>query len=186
MFAEKDWEKAREAARRLGAKLAKDVLLVSVGEQKVRHYRDGRCVREYACSTSKKPPSCIEGSGGTPRGLHEVAEKYGAGEPEGMVFVGRRPKGYRWWEDLTNPGNAEPRITSRILWLRGLEPGLNAGEGIDTYKRYIYFHGTNFTDRIGTPASGGCVLLRDAEMIELFEEISEGASVWIEWPEGLI
>ena len=98
-----------------------------------------------------------------------------------MVFVGRRPKGYHWSEDPTNPDNREPRVTTRILWLRGLEPGLNAGEGVDTYRRYIYLHGTNFTEKIGRPASGGCILLHDEDVIELFAHLPLGTLVWIRW-----
>lgn len=70
-------------------------------------------------------------------------------------------------------------ITTRILRLRGLETGYNAGQGCDSYERYVYIHGTNHEDRIGEPFSGGCVELRNAEMLELFDAVREGDLVWI-------
>jgi lipoprotein-anchoring transpeptidase ErfK/SrfK len=70
-------------------------------------------------------------------------------------------------------------ITSRILRLRGLEPGHNAGLGCDSYDRYIYIHGTNHEERIGQPFSGGCVEMRNTEVIELFESVEGGDLVWI-------
>jgi lipoprotein-anchoring transpeptidase ErfK/SrfK len=71
-------------------------------------------------------------------------------------------------------------ITSRILWLRGLEPGVNAGGDIDTYSRYVYIHGTNHEDRLGTPQSAGCVLMANLDIIGLHEEVRIGDIVWID------
>jgi len=154
-------------------------LCVKIGEQKLYHFRGGKCVREYGVSTSRQPPSCIENSYGTPTGLHAVADKIGAGVPAGMVFKSRRPVGWTWRE----APDVEPRtnfITTRILRLRGLEPGRNAGPGRDSYDRYIYIHGTSQPEKLGTPNSHGCVLMSDAEVTELFEAVPEGSVVWIE------
>jgi lipoprotein-anchoring transpeptidase ErfK/SrfK len=97
-----------------------------------------------------------------------------------MVFRARVPTGRHWSEVPPGPdGQAPDLVTSRILWLRGLEPGVNLGGDVDTYARYVYIHGTNHGDRIGEPLSAGCVLLRDAEMIELFDEVRAGDLVWI-------
>jgi lipoprotein-anchoring transpeptidase ErfK/SrfK len=71
-------------------------------------------------------------------------------------------------------------VTSRILWLGGLEPGANSGGEVDTHDRYIYIHGTNHEHRIGTPQSAGCVLMRNLEIVELFEQVRVGDQVWIE------
>jgi len=79
-------------------------------------------------------------------------------------------------EDQTDSGNL---ITSRILWLRGLEAGVNLGGQVDTHARYIYIHGTQREDRIGEPLSAGCVLMRNADIVELFEEVRTGDLVWI-------
>jgi len=96
-----------------------------------------------------------------------------------MVFKSRVPTGRHFSEvaaQSPDPGNL---ITSRILWLRGLEPGVNAGGDVDTYRRYVYIHGTNREERIGRPMSAGCVLMRNADVIELFDEVRGGDLVWI-------
>ena len=80
---------------------------------------------------------------------------------------------------LTDPTVDDNLITSRILWLRGLEPGVNRGGEVDTYDRYIYIHGTNREDRIGEPQSAGCVLMRNLEIVELYEEVRTGDHVLI-------
>lgn len=139
---------------------------------------NGKVVEVFDVSTSKNPPSCLADSYGTPRGLHALADKIGADAPEGMVFKGRAATGQLYGE--ASPEDAERNlITSRILRLRGLEPGTNSGAGCDSYERYIYIHGTNHEDRIGQPFSGGCVEMRNAEVIALFDRIDEGDLVWI-------
>ncbi len=154
-------------------------LCVKIGEQKLHHFQRGSKVREYVVSTSRAAPSCVENSLGTPLGLHVVADKIGAGAPAGTVFKGRKPVGWTWREAPAAEA-AHNLITTRILRLRGLEPGQNAGPGRDTYDRYIYIHGTNQPEKLGTPNSHGCVLLSDAEVAELFEAVPEGSLVWVE------
>lgn len=136
-------------------------------------------MRTYTVSTSLRPPSCIENSYGTPMGLHEVAEKIGAGAATGTVFKGRLPAGYLW-RDAPESERLKNLVTTRILRLRGLEPGRNAGPGCDSYNRYIYIHGTNHPEKLGAPATAGCPVLSDADVIELFEQVPEGSLVWME------
>ncbi len=132
----------------------------------------------FSISTSKNPPSCLTDSRGTPTGLHAIADKIGAGAPEGTVFKGRVVTGQIY--DQVSPEDAERNlITSRILRLRGLEIGKNSGEGRDSYDRYIYIHGSNHEDRIGQPFSGGCVEMFNADVIELFEQVDVGDLIWI-------
>lgn len=138
----------------------------------------GKVAREFAISTSKNPPSCLADSYGTPKGLHALADKIGAGAPEGMVFKGRVTTG-QLFNEVSEKDAEQNLITSRILRLRGLEPGKNAGAGCDSYDRYIYIHGTNHEDRIGQPFSGGCVEMLNCEVIELFDQVDEGDFVWI-------
>jgi len=116
---------------------------------------------------------------GTPKGLHEIAERIGAGQPSGMVFKSRVPTGLHFSEIPTEESKSHNLITSRILWLRGLEPGVNAGGNVDTYKRYVYIHGTQREERIGEPLSAGCVLMRNADIIELYDDVRAGDLVWI-------
>lgn len=63
--------------------------------------------------------------------------------------------------------------------LRGLEEGINSGDGIDTYNRYVYIHGTNQEDKIGSPNSHGCILLNNADVAELFDVVNDGDLVLI-------
>ena len=129
-------------------------------------------------SSSKNPPSCVEGSLGTPWGLHEVCEKIGEGEALGMVFAGRVPVGLRYWE-CDEGKRRDNLITTRILRLRGLQSGVNSGGEVDTYNRYVYVHGTNHEDRLGSPSSSGCLQLGNQDILELFERIHQGAHLYV-------
>ncbi len=149
-----------------------------IGLQTMQLFRRNECVKSYVVSTSRRPPSNVKDSLGTPRGLHEIAERIGAGQPAGMVFKARVSTGkhYSEFPDASTDTNL---ITSRILWLRGLEPGVNRGGEVDTYERYIYIHGTNQEERVGGQLSAGCVLMRNLEIIELYEAVRAGDWVWI-------
>lgn len=162
----------------LGIKPANRILVVRIGAQTLQFYRDGALVRAHPVSTSKRSPSNVKGSLGTPPGLHAIAEKIGHGQPPGMVFNARVPTG-RHFHELSEAENQDNLITTRILWLRGLEPGLNQGGEVDSHDRYIYIHGTNREDRIGTPLSAGCILMHNRDVLELFEETRVGDMVWI-------
>jgi len=164
---------------RLGIKPADRVLLVSIGTQTMQFLQQGELVRTYVISTSRRPPSNVRDSLGTPRGLHEIAERIGAGQPPGMVFKARVPTGRHFGEvaDATAEANL---ITSRIFWLRGLEPGVNQGGDVDTHARYIYIHGTNQEHQLGTPQSSGCILMGNLDIIALYDEIRSGDLVLIE------
>lgn len=173
------FQRASQAGAQQARQTTKHCLCVQIGEQKLYHFSAGQLVKVYVVSTSLLPPSCLENSHGTPTGLHEVADKIGEGEPEGMVFIGRKAIG-KTWPELTAEENRKNLITTRILRLRGLEPGRNAGPGRDSYDRYIYIHGTNHPEKLGSLASAGCVQLSDAEVVDLFDRVPEGSLLWIE------
>ncbi|GAB5560977.1 MAG: L,D-transpeptidase [Synoicihabitans sp.] len=164
------WESAMQSGEALGIKPAERLMHVSLAEQTLRLFHGTALVKTYTVSTSAKPPSNLKDSLGTPRGLHVVAERIGAGQPPGMVFKGRVATGHHYRE-LSAQENERNLITTRILWLKGLEPGYNLGGNRDSYDRYIYIHGTNHEDAIGRPASGGCVQLANREMLELFDRV---------------
>jgi lipoprotein-anchoring transpeptidase ErfK/SrfK len=110
-----------------------------------------------------------------------VAEKVGDAAPKGMVFKARVPTGRIWTE---GPAPEDNLITTRILWLEGLEPGKNAGHDaagrlVDTKARFVYLHGTNQASRLGTPNSHGCVLLSDDDILDLFDRAPVGTPVYL-------
>ena len=142
-------------------------------------FEDCALRRSHVISTSLRPPSNIKNSLGTPRGLHTIGERIGAGAPPGTVFKGRVNLGQHF-NELGEEANQRNLITTRILWLRGLETGVNAGGEVDTHDRYIYIHGTNHEDRLGRPYSAGCVEMNNLEIIALFDEVRTGDHVWIE------
>jgi hypothetical protein len=163
----------------LGFKPGQRILVVRISTATLQFFRGGALVKSYIISTSKRPPSNVKNSLGTPRGLHEIAKRIGAGQPPGMVFKSRVPTGRHFSEMLEREPHNENLITSRILWLRGLEPGVNRGGDVDTYERYIYIHGTNHDTRIGEPLSAGCILMRNLDIVELYEDVRAGDLVWI-------
>ena len=143
---------------------------VSIRDQQLTVKENERPIRTYAVSTSRFGIGTEEGSFKTPIGRFRVGEKIGGETPEGTVFVGRVP---------LQPGDLPPptedMITSRILWLDGLDD-----HNANTRDRYVYIHGTRHEDKIGTVASHGCVRMRNADVIELFEMVDEGTPVVIE------
>jgi hypothetical protein len=173
-------EQVNKTCARLGIKPGERLLAVRISTATLQFFRQGELVKSYGISTSKRPPSNVKNSLGTPRGLHEIAERIGAGQPPGMVFKSRVPTGRHYRELLTSEdGLNDNLITSRILWLRGLEPGMNQGGDVDTYERYVYVHGTNHEARLGEPLSSGCVLMGNLDIIELYDEVRTGDLVWI-------
>ncbi len=129
---------------------------------------------KLSCSTSRFGIGQQAGSNCTPLGLHRIAEKIGAGEPAGTVFKARQVIGH-----TSQPEFADAKITTRILWLDGLEPGFNRGGEVDTHARYVYIHGTADQKSLGAPASHGCIHLADADLIPLFDRLPAGTLVWI-------
>jgi hypothetical protein len=172
------WEQVIQTCETLRIKPTERILFVRISTQTLQFFRAGELVRSYVISTSHRPPSNIKGSLGTPRGLHEIAERIGGEQPLGMVFKSRRPTGRHFSEVPEHADNGN-LITTRILWLRGLEPGVNRGGELDTYDRYVYIHGTNRESEIGTPISAGCVLMRNLEIIELYDQVRSGDLVMI-------
>jgi lipoprotein-anchoring transpeptidase ErfK/SrfK len=154
-------------------------LRVHLASQTLELIEDGEVVRRFPVSTASKGAGERAGSEQTPRGRHVVREKIGAGAQAGAVFVGRRPTG-----EVCTPERfaAEPDrdwITTRILWLDGDEPGRNRGGDRDSGARFVYIHGTPDEERIGRPASHGCIRMRDADVALLFDRIEVGTPVEI-------
>jgi hypothetical protein len=128
-----------------------------------------------AISTSRFGIGNREGSNMTPPGLHRIEEKIGGGAVPWTIFRSRENAGEVWEKGMDD----ENQILTRILRLRGLEEGVNAGPGIDSYERYIYIHGTNREELIGTPMSHGCVCMKNDDVIRLFDMANVGTMVYI-------
>ena len=136
-------------------------------------------IRQYPVSTATNGPGEHDGSYCTPRGRHRIAEKIGAGAPMYAAFKSRAPTGEIWTPALDAEEPDRDWILTRILWLEGLEPGRNQGGSVDSHNRYIYIHGTNEEHKIGTPASHGCIRMRNADVIDLFNRVEVGTEVRI-------
>ncbi len=143
-------------------------IVISIPEQRMVVLEAGRPIAQYQVSTSRFCESDRPGSCGTPLGEMEIARKIGGSAPAGAVFKNQRETG----EILRPDTPGRDPIVSRILWLKGLEAcNQNA------YRRYIYIHGTAAEARIGTPASFGCIRMRSADVIRLYDTVGVGAKV---------
>jgi lipoprotein-anchoring transpeptidase ErfK/SrfK len=136
-------------------------------------------VRRYGVSTSKHGVGELHGSFKTPRGRHRIRAKIGAGCPVGTVFIGRRPTGEIYSDALAGQHPERDWILTRILWLSGLEPGRNRFGDRDTMRRYIYIHGMPDSEPCGIPGSIGCIRMRNADIVALFDRVNAGTAVLI-------
>lgn len=152
---------------------------VDLGRQQLTLDRGRKRVR-YCVSTSRYGAGEENGSHRTPRGAHIVRARIGAGAPSGTVFVGRRPTGEICTPELYATAPDRDWILTRILWLSGTEPGRNRLGNVDTMRRYIYIHGCPDAVPMGVPGSLGCIEMRNAELIELFDRVAVGTPVLIE------
>ena len=131
----------------------------------------------YTVSTSKLGPGEQKDSLRTPRGKHIIRAKIGDGEPNGMIFKGRRPTGEIYREALKS--DSEDWILTRILWLSGKEPGRNRLGNVDTMQRYIYIHGVPDHFELGSPRSMGCINMFNSDIVDLFDQVEVGTEVYI-------
>ncbi len=139
----------------------------------------GGVIVRYPVSTALNGVGEQHGSGCTPGGEHYIRAMIGSGLPANTVFRARRPTGEIYSPELAASHPGRDWILSRILWLSGLEPGKNRGAGVDTFRRFIYIHGTPDTEPMGLARSHGCVRMRNADVIELFDCARPGMPVTI-------
>jgi lipoprotein-anchoring transpeptidase ErfK/SrfK len=151
---------------------------INIANQRLVLFDDtGKLLHSYAVSTSAKGVGEIAGSYCTPRGRHIVRAKIGAGLPENSVLVRRRPTGEIYTPELGAQFPERDWILTRILWLSGCEKGFNRLGETDTMRRYIYIHGTPDLVRLGIPGSHGCIRMRNADLVELFDLVPAGTEV---------
>lgn len=152
---------------------------ISIADQALRLSTSESC-HLYPVSTAANGVGERDGSGQTPRGWHRVRACIGSGAEKGSVFVGRRATGEIYNHRLAQQHPQRDWILSRILWLQGLEVGFNRGNGVDSMRRYIYIHGTPDSEPMGEPRSHGCIRMRCADVIDLYERVTAGTLVWIQ------
>jgi len=145
-------------------------LIVSTSDQRMLLVKDGEPVKSYRISTSKYGIGDSPGSNRTPLGHMRVAKKIGDQATPGTVFKSRRPTG-----EILKP-NAPGRdpIVTRILWLKGME-----SRNRNAFRRTIYIHGTPEENRLGHPASYGCIRMSSRDVIDLYDRVGYGADVFV-------
>lgn len=154
-------------------------LWVDVARQRLALVIDGAIHRRWPVSTARVGLDARQDSGGTPPGVHRIARRIGLGMAAGTEFSSRKPTGRTWpLDDLPRHG-AGDLILTRILTLDGCQAGVNRGPGVDSLERYIYLHGTNREDQLGTPASAGCIRLANRDIIAICDLVGEGDPVVI-------
>ncbi len=156
-------------------------LVIHIATQTLILYQGEVEISRYRISTAKNGVGSQQDSGCTPVGRHIIAEKIGGDHPIHTVFVGRVATGERYTTALGAQHPERDWILSRILWLKGLESGVNQGRnsqgGCDTYQRYIYIHGTPDSEPMGVPLSHGCIRMRNEDIVALYPQVKEGTPV---------
>lgn len=146
-----------------------DRLVVSIADQKLYGFKQGKLVLTMPVSTSFKGTGELQNSNCTPLGKHHIRAKIGADLPINAVLLGRRWTGETWSPELAQQHPNRDWILTRILWLSGCELGFNRLGNVDTFRRYIYLHGTPDTEPMGIPLSHGCIRLRNTDIVKIFE-----------------
>jgi lipoprotein-anchoring transpeptidase ErfK/SrfK len=157
-----------------------DLLHISLADQYLYGFASGQLQLRLPVSTALNGPGELNGSGCTPRGSHRVRAKIGEGLPLAAVLRGRRWTGEVWSPELHAQFPGRDWILTRILWLSGCEPGRNRLGEVDTFRRYIYLHGTPDSEPMGEPLSHGCVRLRNRDLLELFARVPVQCAVQID------
>lgn len=160
-------------------KKANSILIVSVENQQMEYVEGDQIKATYKVSTGKNGVGEKLHSECTPRGLHKINSIFGLENQVNSVFVHRKWTNEIYSKQLADQFPGRDWILTRILRLEGLEPGKNRGEGIDTYYRCIYIHGTPDTTKLGIPGSRGCIRMNNQDIIELANTVTTDTLVYI-------
>ena len=153
---------------------------LSIARQELTLFDDDGKLISYPVSTAERGVGEERGSYRTPRGKHIIRAKIGAGQAANSVFVARRPTGEIYTPELGQTFPERDWILTRILWLSGCEPAFNRLGCVDTMRRYIYIHGSPDSVIMGKPGSHGCIRMRNADIVELFDRVAPYALVDID------
>ncbi len=152
------------------------MIRILIEQQVLIHHLATGVRRHYVISTAKQGMGNARNSWQTPLGMHRIYQKIGASMPLNTVFRGRKPCGiYQQGMDDAD----KDWILTRILWLEGMQTGINRRGRVDTRSRYIYIHGTHDEANLGTPVSHGCIRMHSEDMLQLFKACHEGERVII-------
>lgn len=152
---------------------------VDISEQRLYLIENSLVKASYPISTSKYGEGSIENSFKTPLGKHSIKEMIGEEAEINTIFTSRinTKRSATIIDQFQDTDN--DYVTSRIMWLDGEEDGFNKGGNVDSFRRYIYIHGTHEEGLIGTKASHGCIRMFNYDVIELFNLVNIGTKVLI-------
>lgn len=154
-------------------------IYVAAKNQKLYVINEGKIDTAYSISTAKQGVGGKIGSNKTPEGLHFIKEKIGGDLAENTIIKKKIPTASTATPITAAKSDNRDLITSRVLHLKGLEEGVNLGEGCDSYRRGIFIHGTHEEGLIGKPVSRGCIRMRNKDIIDLYSRIEVGTFVVI-------
>lgn len=154
-------------------------IIIKIGKQKLYLFEKERVLKVYPVSSSRFGIDSKSGSYKTPLGLHKISNMIGRNAPIGTIFIKRRNTGKVAKIKKQEANQPQDLITTRILRLEGIQQGINKGEGIDSFQRCIYIHGTPEEWLIGKPASHGCIRMKNRDIIDLFSLVKKGTLVKI-------
>lgn len=152
---------------------------IDISQQRLYLKQNDDLIKSYPISSSKYGEGSTENSNMTPLGLHVIKEKIGTDVPINTLFISRINTKRTVSIENSRNKTKDDHITSRILWLDGLEEGKNKGKGVDSYSRYIYIHGTHEEGLIGEKASHGCIRMLNNDVIDLYNYVNIGTKVYI-------
>ena len=164
--------------RRYPKENKKTLIIISSNDQKLYLIKELKVIASYPISTAEAGLGNLSGSNKTPLGVHRISEKIGDNAPTGTIFRARKNT-KRIAKILTKRDEKSKydNITTRIMWLSGMEKGINQGGKVDSHSRYIYIHGTDEEGRLGKPASHGCIRMSNKSVIDLFDQVPVGTIV---------
>jgi len=154
------------------------LIIISINNQRLYLVKDKKVTKSYIISSAKQGTGNLSGSYKTPLGVHSISGKFGDNAEIASIFKARKNT-HKLAKILLHPDDRSDKdnITSRILWLTGMEDGINKGKNIDTHDRYIYIHGTDEEGRLGKAVSHGCIRMSNQDVINLFKQVTIGTLV---------
>lgn len=167
-----------DLSRRFSNHSQNPLILISISEQELYLIEENIVTENYIISSAQKGTGNLSGSYKTPLGVHCISEKFGDDAEIGSIFKARINT-HKLAKILPHPNeeSSADNITSRILWLTGLEDETNKGGNIDSYDRYIYIHGTDEEGRLGKAVSHGCIRMSNQDVVDLFKRVAIGTLV---------